>query len=313
MTSKNSFSSLMKEDMKSRMWLILVNNIILFLNFPIGIAMLAQEILERVKDSEYYKWNNAIEELSYYIGAGNKITLVFTIGMSFLAAFSQFSYLYHKNQVDLYHSLPINRKRNFLVRYFNGVMVYVVPYLLFLLIGVVVVSASGFGQMVIIKEAILGFVIHLAGYVLCYSVGILAICLTGNIFTGLCGVITFSGYGILVTYFIMVMMEKFTSTCMVAYEKIGEMMYYFSPIGAYRKLSGLTLGRNYDSGVVSPKAIAIWLCGCIFAGILITFLSYIAYKKRPSESAGKSMAFSKSKGVIKVFLMTLIIFVASYK
>ncbi|MBQ4531500.1 MAG: hypothetical protein IJA36_12965 [Lachnospiraceae bacterium] len=307
MISKNSFFSLMKEDMKTRMWLVLLNNIILFLNFPIAIAIETQKIVKFLEEDPLFQLEDAIESLTYSIGASNGMTLILVVCMAFLAAISQFGYLYQKSQVDLYHSLPINRKRSFFMRYLNGIIVYVLPYIIYLLIAMVIISAAGLGQMAIIKEAVLGLMIHLVGYVLCYSTAVLAVCMTGNIFSGVCGIATFSGYGVLVTFLGLSMTNEYFKSYMSEYGKVEELFYYFSPLGAYLKLSDLTDKYYYGNSVLSPKNIVMWMLGCIIGAAVLSFLSYMAYKKRKSESTGKSIAFSKSKGVIKVFIMTMIV------
>lgn len=300
MISKNSFSSLMKEDMKTRMWLVLLNNIILFLNFPIAIAVEIQRVQEMLKEAEYFQRQNAVETLAHSLGAGNWMTVFLVACMAFLAAISQFGYLYQKSQVDLYHSLPISRKRSFFTRFLNGIIVYILPYVLYMVIGIVLITASGFGQMEIIQAAMSGFMIHFIGYLLCYSTAILAVCLTGNIFTGVCGIATFCGYGVLVAFFSVTMLSSYFKTYVTEYGKAEELFYYLSPVGAYVKLSDLADGNNSDSSIV------MWSAGCIAGIIVLTFLAYMVYKNRKSENAGKSIAFSNAKGIIKVFLITMI-------
>lgn len=296
MISKNSFSSLMKEDMKVKLWLVLMSTILMFLNFPIVMAVMVERTAEFVKQG-IYTHKQAVDTLVYYVGGENEGTRVLTVLLACVAAISQFGYLYQRNQVDFYHSLPIRRQKRFLVRFVNGMVLYTVPYLSFCLMGIAVVSAFGYGQMAIVKAALLGFLVNVTGYFLCYATSILAVCLTGNIFTGICGIITLLGYGAVATLFINTMVVKYSQTYMEEYGRVEELCYYISPVSAYWKLS---------SQVKEPFQLLLWLVGCVSAAVLLTLVALWIYYNRKSESAGMPIAFEKSKGVIKVFIMTLL-------
>lgn len=299
MISKSSFSSLLKEDIKTKMWLVLVNVILLFLNFPVVMAIQVQNVAEHVRAGAYTK-DQVVDILVYYIGGKNMATILLTLLMGCVAGVAQFGYLYHKNQVDFYHSLPIRRQKCFLIRFVNGMLMYLLPYILFCLMGIAVVCAFGYGQMAIIRAAFLGFLINMIGYLLCYATAILAVCLTGNLFSGICGIVTFQGYGILTALFARSMMSEYSETYMPEYGKLGQLCNFISPIGAYNQLSDVMNG----DGSSSPL---LWLLGCMIAAVLLTMISFWVYLNRKSESAGKSIAFEKSKGIIKVFLMVLIL------
>lgn len=297
MISKSSFSSLTKEDMKAKLWLILMSIILMFLNFPIVMAVRVERAAEFVKQG-IYTHKQAVDTLVYYVGGENKGTRILTVLLACVAAISQFGYLYQRNQVDFYHSLPIRRQKRFLVRFVNGMVLYTVPYLSFCLMGIAVVSAFGYGQMAIVKAALLGFLVNVTGYFLCYATSILAVCLTGNIFTGICGIITLLGYGAVATLFINTMVVKYSQTYMEEYGRVEELCYYISPVSAYWNLSGQ---------VKESFQLLLWFVGCLSAAILLTLAALWVYLNRKSESAGTPIAFEKSKGVIKVFIMTLII------
>ena len=299
MISKSSFSSLLKEDIKTKMWLVLVNIILLFLNFPVVMAMQVQNFAEHVKMGAYTR-GDAVERLTYYIGGENMGTILLTVLIACVTGVAQFGYLYQKNQVDFYHSLPIRRQKYFLVRFLNGMLMYILPYILFCLIGIAVVCAFGYGQMAIIRAAFLGFLINIIGYLLCYAVAILAVCLTGNLFTGICGIVTFQAYGFIAVLLADSMMMEYSETYMSEYGKLKELYNFISPLGAYQKLS------DAMNGDASSHPL-LWLIGCIIAGILLTLISFWVYLNRKSESAGKPIAFEKSKGIIKTFVMVLIL------
>lgn len=299
MTSKNSFSSLLREDIKAKMWLVLMNTVIMFFNFTMVMAIQVQRVVEYMKGSTY-SYKEAINVLSYYIGGENRATMFVTLLMACAAAFSQFGYLYQKEQVDFYHSLPIRRQKRFLVRFLNGFMIYVVPYLVFCLSGLAISSAFGYCNMAVVKSAFVGFFINSIGYVLCYTTAILAVCLTGNIFAGVCGMFTLFGYGYLITMLVVILMGKCSMTYMADYGNVKELCDVLSPLGAYVRLSQVVNGEKSGNPVV-------WIVGCMIVAVVLIALTLWTYINRKSESAGKSMAFEKSKGVIKIFIMTAVV------
>lgn len=299
MTSKNSFSSLLRQDIKSKLWLVLLNTIIMFFNFTMVMAIQVQRVAEYIKGGNYTH-QEVIDILTYYIGGENRTTIFVTLLMASAAAFSQFGYLHQKEQVDFYHSLPIRRQKRFLVRFINGLFIYMVPYLVFCLSGLAIVSAFGYANMEVVTAAFLGFFVNTVGYVLCYSTAILSVCLTGNLFAGICGICTLFGYGYLIAGLATVLMGKYSMSYIASYGKAGGLCSVLSPLGAYVKLVHVVQGE--DSG--NPLA---WILGCMIAAALLIAVILWTYLKRKSESAGKSMAFEKSKGVIKAFIMTAVV------
>lgn len=296
MTSKSSFSSLLKEDIKSKMWMVLMNTVIMFFNFAVVISVQIQRVNVYIKEGSYTK-EEISDILAYYIGGQNRITIFLTLLMACVGAFSQFGYLYQKTQVDFYHSLPIRRQKRFMVRFTNGVLIYIVPYLVFCLSALGIISAFGYGNMEIVKAAFLGILINVLGYVLCFTTAILAVCLTGNLFAGICGMLTLFGYGYLVTELANLLMTMDSKTYMEGYGNIEKLYSVLSPLGIYDKLSHVANGKDAGNTVC-------WLMGSMFVLIILLIIALWTYIKRKSEAAGKSMAFEKSKGIIKVFIMT---------
>ena len=71
MTSKNSFSSLLRQDIKSKLWLVLLNTIIMFFNFTMVMAIQVQRVAEYMKGGNYTH-QEVIDILTYYIGGENR-------------------------------------------------------------------------------------------------------------------------------------------------------------------------------------------------------------------------------------------------
>lgn len=303
MTSKNLFFNIMKEDLKGKLGVLLMNCFVMLICFPIVITMQMQNTAEWVKEG-YYTTKEAIEELKYYVSGENEMVIMVVVCFAIIIAFCQFSYLYQKSQVDFYHSLPVSRTKYFFTRFINGILVFFVPFLLFTMIGVGILCASQFGNIGVVKTAALGIVVHMIGFVLCYATTILAICMTGNPLTGILGTAVFHGYGIALAAVIEAMMSRYSECYMPLYDPFCKISCHLTPIWMYLELGSHTENTSYWSQTVDTSLVK-WMLYCVVITIAITVLAFIAFKKRKSETAGKSMAFAKSKPVIKVFIMVI--------
>ncbi|MBQ3817463.1 MAG: hypothetical protein II802_04270, partial [Clostridia bacterium] len=65
-----------------------------------------------------------------YVGTSITSVAILMSIISIFACFVNFSYLYSKKSVDVYHALPITRTRLLLARYFSAVIPLILPLLL---------------------------------------------------------------------------------------------------------------------------------------------------------------------------------------
>ena len=172
MTSKNSFFKLMKEDLRQQLWCIVLSCIVFLLPLPIYVGMML---------SNDHGVFDITRELAGTMGRENFWLIMVTVFGALICAVSGFGYLFSKKKVDFFHSLPVKRERLFAVRYLNGVLIYLVPYLVMLLINVVIIAVNGKMKTVIWTELLDGLVVHLLGFLVLYTVFILCVTMVGNI------------------------------------------------------------------------------------------------------------------------------------
>lgn len=307
MTSKNLFFNIMKEDFKGKMGALLMNCFVMLICFPIIITLQLQNITQRVTENISTR-EEAVGELRYYISGENEIVMLVAVCFAVVIAFIQFSYLYQKSQVDFYHSLPVSRTKYFFARFINGILVFAIPYILFTMIGVGIISASQFGNIDVVKTAALGIVVHMIGFILCYATTILAICMTGNVLTGILGTLVFHGYGLALAGIVEALMSRYSDCYMSAYDPFAKISCQLTPVWMYVELGYRTGSSSWNSTFLESAngaSIIKWLLYCVAVIVIMTALAFIAFQKRKSESAGKSMAFVKTKSVIKVCIMVL--------
>lgn len=314
MTSKISCIKFIKEDLRQRAWLIAILSTITFLFQPM---MLVIGINTRKKwlsdlstgftDKEFKQW------LLNFMGFQNNALIFCVILFAILCGVSGFCYLHSKEKLNLIHSLPIRREKLFLIQFVSGFLIFLIPFTLNFLISLLNISFQGLLSLKLLKISFSAFGIHVLFFLCLYALAIFAMIVTGKLLTGL--VITFSlfTYGTILialfrllanrffpTYFMEVNPYHFASLYVTTNGKDG----FSSPLFAY--LSAL----NQMSEHRIPYGLLLF---ALFITIIFVLLGILLYRLRPTEAAGKSIAFSKAESILKILLsVPLGIFSAYY-
>lgn len=276
MISKSLYIKLMKEDGKRRLWVFALTFLLAFFAMTVATAMYISrhEIIVAYRDE-------IVASVLQYNSPG---TVFLTLISALLCGFSSFSYLHSKKKVDFYHSLPIKREKLFLVNFINGVLIYVVSYLINLLFCLVLVAANGGNIMSAIAGGFSVFSYNLSYFLLIYSVVVLSAMLTGNLVVNMLGCVVLLFYGPVLCMLI----EGYYSTMFITYySRSGSLLNYL-----LERLSPVTAYICYHSA---------W--GALLAAALIAALSLVLYRIRRSEAAGKAMAFKPSMAPIKIAIV----------
>lgn len=290
MTSKSLYFNLIWEDMKRRIWTISLA----MLAFVIALPIHTMLRLDRMKNAIQ---NTSLEEAQIYFA---KISSIYNIGLlimitiagAIICAISGFFYLYSRSKIDSYHSMPIKRGKLFIVSYVNGIFIYVIPYLINILLYFIIGAANGLLTGYAIKDAIIALFVNLAGYLLVYSISIIAVMLTGSLIVGLMGIAVFMLYGPAIIVLKTAICETFFDTY-YASMNVNDNLQYVSPVFSYINLNNL----------VGEKQFWLFLIGVLIVTIIAIVIGINLYKLRPSEAAGKSMAFFKTQSVIKFLIV----------
>lgn len=286
MTSRSSFFKLMKEDLRQRLWTIVLAAIVFLLPVPIYIAMQLSKYSGIV--------TNLVRRLTSPLEADSLWLVLVTVCGALICAVSGFGYLFSKRKVDFFHSLPVKREKLFAVRYINGVLIYLVPYLLMLLISSIIIAFSGELSGDVMWRLAEGCIVHVMGYLTVYTVLILCVTFVGNI------VVFFavSGWTFGITAVAVAIYGWFESG-------------FFDTFSNYQDVAGERLHDLrflcpeyfYISAVEHPEP-GLLLQQFIFTLVLI-IITLAVYKVRPSEGAGKAIAFSVLKPVIRISIEVL--------
>ncbi len=298
MMSKNSFLVNMKENNKRRIWLWILSGLFWFLYYPIGMMMSIgrQQTINEVRgfSEAVAKERILLAAREWLSVASNGGHLVIVSLIAAVCAIQGFSYLYYRQKVDFYHSIPVKKSRRFAVIYLNGILVFLLPYVLNLAVAMAVAGINGAMNRDNVGIALAGLPFTILLFLGNYSLTVIAVMMTGNL------VITIFATLIFVLYEPVVysLLETFRQSFYDYYSyQSANRTFYLSPIG--KTMEGI--GRAMETSMWTaalPQLLAV-------AGmtVLFTAIAWFCYWKRPAEAAGKAMAFAKTKSVVKVMLV----------
>lgn len=332
MTSKSLFFKLMKEDMKRRLWAVAFSLLTFFFAMPMaaamGIASIGKEYENWLVNGTGYaeigadalKHTKILRLVGEVLGFENAFLCVLVAAAAMILGLTGFLYLHSKKQVDFYNCLPVKREQLFAVKFLDGFLILFAAYLINMIAAFAIFCGNGIQGGSIVKMMLSAFATHMVGFLLIYAVMVIAVLLTGNLFISILGAGVLYGYAPAISLLLSVLKEFFFVTT-GRNSDMGWIAEYGSPIGYYAKLmeAGLRIFHSdqffddIDYGY-SRIQMSIGSTGtgrglyklCVIgllAAVLLTVLALILYKLRPSESAGKAMAFKKTQAPIKVLLL----------
>ncbi|MFR5726818.1 MAG: hypothetical protein ACLUEJ_10070 [Clostridium sp.] len=319
MTSKNLFSEkkvcgriwgLMKEDIKRRIWVLALMFLAFFFALPVKLAL----VMENARRMEFRSYNDyepiekllpehftakqyemmtaffkrevVLDEISY----GNGLMVFLFLMAAVVVGVTAFSYLHNKKKVDFYHSIPVRREVLFAVQYGDGILIPAAAYLFGCLLFTAVAAAYGVPVSEFFGSMAAAFGMNLLYYSLVYGTVTVAMMMTGNIVIGLLGTAVFFGFVPLAAGLLGAFGDQFFVTSAGEFWYADSSPYLWamqnlSPVGAY-----IWSAASVSDADGIKMAEVLKAAACMMA---VTALSLELYRLRPSEAAGKAMAFQK--------------------
>ncbi len=297
MISRNSFwaSSLENHKRKIGVWIIAV--LAQLLVYVGGVTVYLSRIRYWNQDG---RWPPAqfrqqmVQAAQDALGFQPFLWLVVT-ALAVLIGGQGFAYLNNRRKVDLYHSVPVSRKRRFLVIYLNGIMIYVGATLVGLLAGIAIAAAQRAVSGAVLAVVGIAFAWNLMFFLVVYHLMILAVMLTGH------DLMALGMFAVLALY------EPAFYSCISSFR-----YYFFERTSSYfvpftTRFSAFEdytdhvyqikyLGTPQEMGEMVLPYLGKWLA----LALLLLAAAYLCYQKRSSEAAGKAIAFRKLKPVLKL-------------
>lgn len=289
MTSKISFYDLRRENMKHRIGMILAAGFLFFV-YLITFLISVQNIYGRYdKRAAVISHITELSEPGMYMG-------VIAILSAVLLAVSGFRYLHSKREIDFYHSLPMKRRVHLYMIMTNDLLIFAVYLILLLCLQCVITAVAGAFSPVFAVNMVSSFVCYLAVFAATYVTMALAMVLTGQTFVGLLG------FGAITAYMPLVIHDLYPCLASVFFKTYcvdtewGKALTYISPLSLAGKLLIDYSVWTWRAHVIAFVLICIWTA-------VITAAVFVLFEKRPSETAGKAMAFPKANGVFRILLV----------
>lgn len=288
MTSRNYLFNSIKENIRRNFYLFILITLGFFAVFPLQTIM----ALDRAK--AMIPLEDEIDpikmEFLNCIGVENNLATIFIGIVAVLLGVMGFYYLYSGEKTDFYHSLPLKREELFVIPFFSGFFMFLAPYLFS--VGITYLIGIGYhgvsAQSGVQTLAAIGM--NILFFLELYVFAILAILLTGNLFTGVLAFLGFMSYGWIIYGAYFYMNHMFFDT--LAQFQEPAITKYLSPIVSHLGAIDLWAAEMGDiRGYVIYALILI---------VVVLAADVCIYKVRPSESFHKSIAFQKLQPIIKV-------------
>lgn len=317
MTLKSWFFKLQQEDLKRRLWAIALLFLACFFVLPVGLAI----TMENAAATNYYRYNDweplvndgtflteqfeailvraKAEAAMEHIRFGNGMLVFLLVTASIVMGISSFSYLHNKKKVDFYHSIPVRREKLFLVQFIDGILLTAGAFGINLILAVMVAAFYGVHGNRVVSAALASFGLNMLYYCLNYSVVVIAVLLTGNTIISLMGTAVFFFFmpamSLILTHYVSVFFVTAPSSNWIAQSPLIWMMERMSPL--YVNLASL--------GIDLEKMGFPWMQSVVdgAAFLLLSLAAFFLYRIRPSEAAGKAMAFKVSMAPIRILLV----------
>ena len=305
---KSVFRFDVREDMKRRNWVFWSSFLVFFCTFPGYLLLRLNSILSVYENADaagLQVMQGRMDEVVKVLFHANGLLPVLIISLAILIGMQGFAYLHNKKQVDFYHSQPVSRKRRFTVLWFDGVMIFVVTYLVNMFLGMLVAAAFGSMSGVIFTGAMKAFFLYFLLFLGIYHLAMIAILLTGNTLVSLLAMGLLLGYELAARAMAVVMASSFFVTYGSG-EKNKIFDTVFSPIvNIYKYI--ILAGRqgryyNYEGKIYTYGNLVINL---LLLAVAFWIVSFLLYQKRASESHGNSISFPKIKEVLRFALLLL--------
>lgn len=321
MTSRHCFSKMMREDLRHKSWMVALSVLGNMLALPVLYLLYVGQTQDIVREANLTGIYRKTVVIGSFFGQVLPVSAGFiAIAGALIVGLSGFRYVFHKNMTDTYQSLPVKRKHLFLTGWLNGLLIWLIPFLVsmsvtLLLAGTKLVMLlekaktfpgngrdyAVFTMGELLKNALSISFILLTVFLLVYHLTLLAVMLCGNILNTLVTVLVSGVGGISLYLFVRCFFDCYLDTF---YGTTGvyemEWVFHASPLADAVYLLA-------DFCAADRPGIGHWCLVAFGMAWLLWAVSFLAYEKRPSELAEQGL---KNRPV-RILLRTTVSFGAS--
>lgn len=317
-TSKNTICllSLIREDQRHKTWMLALSILGSFLAGPVAALFFVGRMIERTNHSfkimgtsvynhhgeyvmtlaEYYqaRLSDSLKYVSQYYFI---MMLAVAFAGALIVSLSGFRFLYHKRMVDLYHSMPVSRKKLFVSVWLSGFLIWFVPMFVcsLLVFPLLVIYVKGMCFATIFLHLML-YVLRLClCFLIVYNVCLVAVMISGNVLNSIvasftCGLIVFMG----------ILAFQILEETFYYNELIPNEYFYMHPLYVLSPMTTpFILAVNWARSNVPMKFYEWHLCAGALLTVLNFILAYVLYLKRPSELSERGIEFKPARIILR--------------
>lgn len=303
MTSKISFSKLVKNELKRLNWLLALQCLIFGLLIPFRVLLVLANF--RANGFLSQSGKTLYQFFCANVGLGHWENTVVILGLGIISGLVTFGYLHSALQLDFFHSLAVKREKLFAAKFLGGFLAFVIPYVAAQLLAVPAGLCYGAFSCKATVELLVASLQGILFFLCSYSGTLIAVMLTGKLLT------TILALGILGFYVPMLCLcyigylEVFFYTCV---SKAGLETFvswavrYSSPwtFCVFEQTSSMT--AQAVRGVTGPWPTAGSMLLTLAVAAALTVIALLIYRVRKTEAAGNALAFRPLETVIKLLL-----------
>lgn len=301
MTSKNSFTKLLLQCLKGRIWGIALAIVGYFLALPVYAGIQVANLTYSALNDEFRATILTRLYCMYVLGEGNILANVGTFIIAVFLAFNGFGYLFSKQKVDLYHGISIKREKLFAANYISGFISFVIPYVIFEMTAVIIGAANNMfdkGSMIVAINMLL---VNIVAFLLIYSSSIVAIMLTGNYPVAAIMICVINLYFPVLALVLEDLKMDYFDTYYQANGSVIDILEKISPVGLYIATVSKVQGFKAEQAV-NPMNVLTMLIATVICIVLAIYL----YKNRKSEAATKALSYKKMENPLSVLILFLV-------
>ncbi|MCM1044597.1 MAG: ABC transporter permease [Candidatus Gastranaerophilales bacterium] len=279
MTSKRLFFRVMREDMRHRIWMAALSALESFLALPVAWLIVKNQLGGAGADTRLI-----IQDIfTFFSGYLTAVGSLIAVSSVLTASLGGFRFLFHKNMVDTYHSLPVSRNVLFGACYVNGIILWFVPFFgglisAFTLAGGLLCEVGGRAElytlMGIVAESLLVLTVI---FLLLYNLILVAVMISGNVLNSIVSMFVL-GFGSSIVY---AFLSSFMTLYLDTFWDRG-LSHRRDVIFASPMLSSIYLAVLREE---APEEIWVDLLINLVIAIVLGLWAWHMYKKRSSELA----------------------------
>lgn len=220
---------------------------------------------------------------------------VFAMAFGAYLAFDFLRYMHSKRETDFYDSMPIRRQTWFKALFVSCFALFFVLSAITTAIETAIIFGTGYGSLAMLQTVLWNFICMLGAFLVTWFTTALAMIMTGH------SIIAFLGFGVLTCYVPLILVNLAPAYCArffdtYVYREPNQNIYYFSPITVVYKMTDSWREWNI-------KEHWMYIIGCFVLAFVIGIIAYLLFLRRPSETAGRAMAFERANNIIRFMIV----------